>query len=436
MAAELSQEALGLPPPPQQQHQITSGAKTFSVVTGQIPPALLPKLHEGFSTEETERIYARVNVRVSGLARMWAAGCIAVGAGGLCLASFLPYQPALTRRPRVRGLSACRRRWRRAQTGRWRCGSLGPCGARVRSYNLWVARPCPATFPRLPPTQTSHDRALSLQSAVGKSSLMGAKVSELLGCVQNGVLIDGAEFREVHAGWQAVTAHGHEHGLLHADAWPMFKEAGRRLSRATEEKESNGFTGQMKRQLLREALRDRQHVVIPDCANHPDRLQHMIEEVRSCGYAMHALCLWAPLSATRVRGEERAVREGKLWSPKEYVKSTRGALALAMRWIDGIRDDPGAYCSLELWDNTDFPATESTQPRSEPRASRTERVASHGASRTERVARSEPRASSTERAARVETPRQSAAWPRHVVSDVPWCVRSLAVQSASRRSHA
>ena len=134
----------------------------------------------------------------------------------------------------------------------------------------------------------SSDKPVALwifgPSAVGKSSLMGAKVSELLGCVQNGVLIDGAEFREVHAGWQAVTAHGHEHGLLHADAWPMFKEAGRRLSRASEEKESNGFTGQMKRQLLREALRDRQHVVIPDCANHLDRLQHMIEEVRSCGY--------------------------------------------------------------------------------------------------------------------------------------------------------
>ena len=78
---------------------------------------------------------------------------------------------------------------------------------------------------------------------------------------------------------------------------------------------------------------------------------------------MHALCLWAPLRATRVRGEERAVREGKLWSPKEYAKSTRGALALAMRWIDGMRDNPGAYCSLELWDNTDFPATESIRSR-------------------------------------------------------------------------
>ena len=62
-------------------------------------------------------------------------------------------------------------------------------------------------------------------SAVGKSTLGNAKAIELFGYVQNAVMIDGGEFRLHHAGFQAVTLHGQEHGLLHADAWPTFKNA-------------------------------------------------------------------------------------------------------------------------------------------------------------------------------------------------------------------
>ena len=88
------------------------------------------------------------------------------------------------------------------------------------------------------------------------------------------------------------------------------------------------------------------------------RLYELLDEVRTAGYSMHCVCLWAPLSVTRSRGEERSVREGKLWTPKDYPQSTRGTLAIAMRWLDGMRDQPSVYCSLELWDNTDFPAVE------------------------------------------------------------------------------
>ena len=43
-------------------------------------------------------------------------------------------------------------------------------------------------------------------SAVGKSFLGGVKSADLFGNVQNAVVIDGAEFRELHAGFQAVCA--------------------------------------------------------------------------------------------------------------------------------------------------------------------------------------------------------------------------------------
>lgn len=186
-------------------------------------------------------------------------------------------------------------------------------------------------------------------SAVGKSFITGAKAAAHFGVMQNAVVIDGTEFREVHAGFQAVTIHGQENGLLHGDAWTIFK------SNALE---AGAGKVTLKMQLMRKALQQRQNLIIPDCCNNPTRLQKLVDEVRAEGYAMHAVCLWAPLSVTQIRGEERSVREGKLWTAKDYTTSTTGSLAMGMRWIDGIRSDPSAYCSLEMWDNTIFPAVE------------------------------------------------------------------------------
>lgn len=59
--------------------------------------------------------------------------------------------------------------------------------------------------------------------AVGKSSIADARAAALFGSVRNAVLIDGAEFRDVHGGYQAVAAHGKRHCVLHADAWDVFK---------------------------------------------------------------------------------------------------------------------------------------------------------------------------------------------------------------------
>lgn len=186
-------------------------------------------------------------------------------------------------------------------------------------------------------------------SAVGKSFISGAKASQLFGALQHAVIVDGTEFREVHAGFQAVRMHGQEHSVLHADAWSIFKKV-------TLEVQDGKVT--LKRRILREALASRRHLIIPDCCNNMKRLDELLAEVRAAGYQMHAVCLWAPLSVTRTRGEERSVREGKLWSAKDYPMSAKGTLAMAMRWLDGMRDEPSAYASLELWDNTQFPAVE------------------------------------------------------------------------------
>eukprot|EP00965_Chrysotila_dentata_P202572 6181195-Pleurochrysis_carterae.AAC.2 len=170
-------------------------------------------------------------------------------------------------------------------------------------------------------------------SAVGKSFLSNAKASVLFGNLQNAVLVDGAEFREVHAGFQAVALHGMQNNVLHAEAWDILKGTG---------KVGDGFgiCGQLKRQIMDEAMRDRQHLIIPDCANRMDRLLEMIDAVAEAGYEMHAICLWAPLNETRKRGEPRSVREGKKWSARGYDDATKGTLALAKRWVCAATSPP------------------------------------------------------------------------------------------------
>ena len=150
--------------------------------------------------------------------------------------------------------------------------------------------------------------------AVGKSSLTAARAAALFGSPQNAVVVDGAEFREVHAGWQTVLVHGMVTGCLHADAWPAFKAVGK-------EESGDGISGQLKSRIVSEAIRDRKHLVIPESCNQPKRLQSMIDEMIAAGYEMHAACLWAPLSVTAARGEPRSVHEGKVFSAKDYPNS-------------------------------------------------------------------------------------------------------------------
>ena len=180
--------------------------------------------------------------------------------------------------------------------------------------------------------------------AVGKSSIAHVRAAEIFGRVENAVLVDGAEFRDVHGGYQAVAIHGKTHKLLHADAWPLFK--------------GSKVPARLKQRLFREAVADRQHLLIPDCANDVPKVDEMLEALLEAGYELHAMCMWAPLSITRSRGEPRSLREGKPWSAKQYAPSVKGTLALAERFAAALRDAPtGLHRSLSCWDNTVFPSS-------------------------------------------------------------------------------
>ena len=64
--------------------------------------------------------------------------------------------------------------------------------------------------------------------AVGKSSMARVRACEIFERPENAVVVDGAEFRDAHGGFQAVSIHGKQHKVLHADAWELFKGSKRK----------------------------------------------------------------------------------------------------------------------------------------------------------------------------------------------------------------
>ena len=194
-------------------------------------------------------------------------------------------------------------------------------------------------------------------SAVGKSYITDATALQLFGSSHNAVILDGEIFRERHAGWCEVVLHGMKSSVLHQDAWTTFKDA-----KTTVEGSSKpvGISTALKQRILAGAIRDRQNLIVPSCANQPERLAQEMKQLREAGYLMHAVCLWAPLSETRARGEPRSVREGKRWDGKSYDISIATVLKVAREWVKGMEQAGEASCyqSCALWDNTVFPARE------------------------------------------------------------------------------
>lgn len=121
-----------------------------------------------------------------------------------------------------------------------------------------------------------------------------------------------------------------------------------------------GISTALKQKILLGAIRDRQNLIVPSCANQPERLEQEMSTLQKAGYNMHAVCLWAPVSETRQRGEPRSVREGKRWDGSSYRTSTKTVLEVARRWTSDL-EKHGAdsiYSTIYLWDNTIFPARE------------------------------------------------------------------------------
>jgi len=200
-----------------------------------------------------------------------------------------------------------------------------------------------------------HARPVALwvfgPSAVGKTFLSRTRAAELFGNSADAVMIDGAEFREAHAGFQAVAAHGIANHVLHADAWDTLKNTHADAS-------GEGAPNQLRARIIKQALAAKQHVIIPDCATNLKRVHGLMAAVAAAGYDMHAICLWAPLNETKKRGEPRSVQEGKQWSARGYPKAIVNTLKLAAEWGDARKQRELNLESVRMWDNTVFPSHE------------------------------------------------------------------------------
>jgi len=188
-------------------------------------------------------------------------------------------------------------------------------------------------------------------SAVGKSRLAETRAHDLFGRLENAVLVDGSIFREVHAGFCAVTRHGIKNSVVHADAWKTLKNQGK-------EKDGQGATTRLKKYIIDTAVASRQHLIIPETADDVGKIESFMDRLVKAGYVMHALCLWAPMEDTRRRGEPRSVREGKVWSACGFDSSAKNTLALGCRFDERIAAGEPSYGSVHFYDNTVTPHRE------------------------------------------------------------------------------
>lgn len=178
--------------------------------------------------------------------------------------------------------------------------------------------------------------------AVGKTTASNERAWEMFGWPDNAVTVDGADFRIVHKGFQMVAQHGMRNNLLHADAWAMLK--------------GSGFMDKLKEEVVELAIRNRQHLKIPETAVSAGRVDRMLDHLVAAGYELHAVCLWAPKSETEARGRARGVKEGKAFTTKEYEKSSGNALHYGKRWHEKIEQGDHHYKSVMFYDNTVFPS--------------------------------------------------------------------------------
>mmetsp|Transcript_56470 Transcript_56470/g.89483 ORF Transcript_56470/g.89483 Transcript_56470/m.89483 type:complete len:546 (+) Transcript_56470:75-1712(+) len=174
--------------------------------------------------------------------------------------------------------------------------------------------------------------------AVGKSTMVDEIASSLFGRKGNAVLIDGDAIRLAHRGFQKIVEHGCSNHIVHADAWPILKK-----SKVIDEQ---------KHEICKMAIGNRQNVRIPDAAISIGRITEMLCLFEEAGYEMHAICLWAPMSDTQVRGRARSVETGKVFSTRPYRASCETSLQLGRLWESKMSEGSVHYMSVRFYDST------------------------------------------------------------------------------------
>eukprot|EP00439_Symbiodinium_sp_Y106_P071455 s1863_g12.t2 len=245
--------------------------------------------------------------------------------------------------------------------------------------------------------------------SVGKSTLSMEVAKRIFDTPGNVVCVDGNDVRDAHEGFQKVAQHGLQHNLIHTDAWEILKATktvenlkkdlrrgqisadpivtglatskcstelelcivveskmapfeapfvarpdllGRLRSRSrvvvaslTSRERNRPATCFRVTDIFALGVKNRQNLIIPECALKPERVYKMLEQMEKADYEMHAICLWAPLEAAQQRGRVRSLKAGKAYSPKFHGPSCDGAVDCAWHWHKKIQEGSRAYCS-------------------------------------------------------------------------------------------
>lgn len=153
-------------------------------------------------------------------------------------------------------------------------------------------------------------------AAAGKSTVGGHFALELgvpartdaLGFEPDAVQVDGELLRLEHSGYQAVVQDGFARGCVWREAYPAIREQLR--------------SG--KDNLLQQAVRRRQHVVIPHTCQRLERdCLGMLRALKRAGYVNHVVTVEGDRAEIQQRGEQRAQALGKRYAPEEYEQSLR-----------------------------------------------------------------------------------------------------------------
>lgn len=193
-------------------------------------------------------------------------------------------------------------------------------------------------------TQNETPKALWIfgPPAVGKSTIADEKAADLVGDSSNAVTIDGDIFRTVHKGFQMVALHGSRNSMVHKDAWSILKKT--------------GHMDNVKEGIVDHAVRNRQHLKIPEAAFNVKRIKGMMDKLEAAGYEMHALCLWAPKNVTEARGRPRSVKDGKVFSVDQYETVVGNMVKIAHDWEEEMNNNNESFAAISYYDNTIFPS--------------------------------------------------------------------------------
>jgi len=135
-------------------------------------------------------------------------------------------------------------------------------------------------------------------SAGGKTSMCQWVAPKFGMDLTDVVWIDGSILRSQHEQFRCVVANGASNAGVWHCAWQSIKNSEKAV----------------KHQIFKLALKQSQDIIYPDTGNNVKELLDIIQQLKTAGYFVSVVCLYAPPMEIMTRGIRREVQEGKCYN--------------------------------------------------------------------------------------------------------------------------